>query len=122
MNALQPFAAQGWLEFAKMEEECGQLKGAQAILRRGLGFCRYNESLLTKAIKHEERLGNPDGARALLARLRSQGIDKTWRTVLEGALLEARAGNARVARRVFKYLMRNVPWYGPIYHEAARFE
>ena len=50
-----------------------------------------------------------------------QGIDKTWRTVLEGALLEARAGNARVARRVFKYLMQNVPWYGPIYHEARRY-
>jgi la-related protein 1 len=42
--------------------------------------------------------------------------------VLEGALLEARAGNTDIARKFFKYLMSNVPWYGPIYFEAYRLE
>lgn len=45
---------------------------------------------------------------------------KVWRTVLEGALLEARSGNTDVARKVLKYLMTHVPWYGPIYYEAFR--
>ena len=27
-----------------------------------------------------------------------------------------------VSRRVFKFLMARVPWYGPIYHEAFRLE
>lgn len=46
---------------------------------------------------------------------------KVWKVVLEGALMEARAGNSDVARHVLKYLMAHVPWYGPVYHEAYRF-
>jgi hypothetical protein len=32
---LQPLASQGWLEWAKMEEECGQVKFSLKILREG---------------------------------------------------------------------------------------
>eukprot|EP00797_Seminavis_robusta_P014299 Sro216_g089500.1 n/a (621) ;mRNA; r:68452-70314 len=67
-------------------------------------------------------MGNLGRARELLARLKHVGIEKVWRTVLEGALLEARAGNAVMARRVLKYLMHHVPWYGPLYLEAYRLE
>jgi len=118
----QPFAHQGWLEFSKMEEECGRLFECREILHKGLEYCNFAEQLLTKAIKHEERMNNLQGARALLARLRNQSVDKAWRTILEGALLEARAGNIVVARKVFKYLMRHVQWFGPIYYEATKFE
>ncbi|CAM9782037.1 unnamed protein product, partial [Hapterophycus canaliculatus] len=92
------------------------------ILRRGLTFCEYSETLLIKAVKQEERAGNLDGARELLSRLKHVGIENVWRTVLEGALLEARSGNTDVARKVLKYLMTHVPWYGPIYYEAFRLE
>jgi tetratricopeptide (TPR) repeat protein len=119
---LQPYASQGWLEFSKLEEECGDLQKCSQLLRRGLMFCEYSEVLLIKAIKHEERMGSIAGARELLSRLKHVGIEKVWRTVLEGALLEARAGNADVARKVLKYLMTHVPWYGPIYYEAFRLE
>mmetsp|Transcript_41132 Transcript_41132/g.66247 ORF Transcript_41132/g.66247 Transcript_41132/m.66247 type:complete len:1159 (+) Transcript_41132:364-3840(+) len=122
VNSIQPYAHQGWLEYSKMEEECGRLHQCRMILHQGLEYCNYAEQLLTKAIKHEERMGNLQGARSLLARLRNQSVDKTWRTILEGALLEARAGNIVVARKVFKYLMQHVPWYGPIYFEATKFE
>lgn len=83
-------------------------------------------------------MGNLAAARSLLSRLRTQSIDKAWRTIMEGGLLEARAGNITVARKIseflflfffflmsfhiFKYLIKNVPWYGPIYQEAYRFE
>jgi len=121
VNSKQPYAYQGWLEYAKMEEECGHLFECQHILHKGLEFCT-DEQLLTKAIKHEERLGHLDVARHLLSPTRTQSIEKTWRTVLEGALMEARAGNTAVARKVFKFLMAKVPWYGPIYFEATKFE
>lgn len=119
---LQPYASQGWLEYSKLEEECGHLNRCARILKSGLEYCEYSESLLTRAIKHSEKMGNLDMARQLLARLKHVGIEKVWRSVLEGALLEARAGNTLMARRVLKYLMHHVPWYGPLYLEAYRVE
>lgn len=119
---LQPYASQGWLEYSKLEEECGNLNRGARILHAGLEYCEYSENLLTRAIKHEEKMGNLTRARELLARLKHVGIEKVWRTVLEGALLEARAGNEQMARRVLKYLMHHVPWYGPLYLEAYRLE
>ena len=119
---LQPYASQGWLEYSKLEEECGHLNRCAKILKNGLEYCEYSESLLTRAIKHAEKMGNLDMARQLLARLKHVGIEKVWRSVLEGALLEARAGNTLMARRVLKYLMHHVPWYGPLYLEAYRLE
>ena len=119
---LQPYASQGWLEYSKLEEEGGRLNRCSKILQNGLEFCALNENLLTRAIKHEEKMGNLHRARQLLARLKHVGIEKVWRTVLEGALLEARAGNHNMARRVLKYLMHHVPWYGPLYLESYRLE
>jgi len=122
VNALQPGAAQGWLEYAKMEEECGNLKACKMILNRGLANCPVNESLMVKCLKHYERMDHLQEARALLGGLKDVPVDRTWRTIMEGGLLEARQGNVLVARQVFKYLIKSVPWYGPIYQEACRFE
>jgi tetratricopeptide (TPR) repeat protein len=119
---LQPYASQGWLEYSKLEEECGHMNRVMNILHQGLHYCELSENLLTRAVKHHEKMGNLDSARGLLAKLKHVGIEKVWRTVLEGALLEARAGNVSTARRVLKYLMHHVPWYGPLYLEAYRLE
>lgn len=121
-NRLEPFAPQAWIERAKMEEECGDLVTSQEIMKEGLQFCTHNEALLVKSIKHQERMGNLTGSRAVLASLQHVNVDKVWRTVLEGALMEARAGNPKTARRIFKYLMLHVSWYGPVFFEACRFE
>lgn len=119
---LQPYASQGWIDFSKLEEECGNMGSCSKVLRTGLEYCQYNEALLTRAIKHEEKLGNLSRVRELLSRLKHVGIEKVWRAVLEGALMEARAGNEVMARRVLKYLMHHVPWYGPLYLEAFKLE
>jgi len=119
---LQPFAFQGWLDYSKLEEECGRLHRVMAILRTGLQHCRYHETLMTRAVKVQEKMGNLSMVRSLLSRLRHVGIHKVWKTVLEGALIESRAGNVETARRVLKYLMFHVPWYGPLYLEAYRLE
>mmetsp|Transcript_10471 Transcript_10471/g.15963 ORF Transcript_10471/g.15963 Transcript_10471/m.15963 type:complete len:1224 (+) Transcript_10471:145-3816(+) len=117
-----PTINQGWLEWSKMEEECGHLEESLKILRRGARINKYNDVLLTKAIKQHERLNNIGGAREMLGRLQDGSIDDIWRTVLEGALLESRAGNIAVARKLLAALMNKISWYGPIYHEAFRLE
>lgn len=71
---------------------------------------------------HYEHVGKPELARAILARLRDVPLDRVWRTVLEGGLLEARLGELATARRVFNFLMERVPWYAPVYLECARVE
>ena len=118
----QPYAIQGWLEFSKLEEECGNMNLCGKILRAGIEYCEYNDGLFSRAIKHEEKMGNLARARELLSRLKHLGIENVWRTVLEGALVEARAGNHVMARRVLKYLMHHVSWYGPLYLEAYKLE
>jgi la-related protein 1 len=119
---LQPYASQGWIEYSKLEEECGHMNRVTNILHAGLEYCEYNENLLIRAVKHHERMGNLDHARALLARLKYVGVDKVWRTILEGASFEARAGNISMARKVLKYIMHHVPWYGPLYVEFYRLQ
>jgi hypothetical protein len=118
----QPRASQGWLEWSKMEEENGKLQKALKILVFGLKVCTSSEALLAKVIKLQERLHSYDAVRGMLSALRHESIDKMWKSVLEGSLFEARTGNIAVSRRLFKYLMTHVPWYGPIYHEAFRLE
>jgi len=122
VHQLEPRAAQGWLDHAKLEEEGGDLDRCGRLLTTGLTYCRFNEALLIKTLKHYENTGELTRARALLARLRSVPVERAWRPILEGALLEARAGNDQIARKVFKYLIKHVPWYGPVFQEAFRFE
>ena len=107
----QPLAAQCWLEWAKLEEEDGYLGESLKVLRRGLQKCRYNEGLLTKAIRHLERLHRLNDARGMLSALKHESMEKVWKSILEGAMLEARAGRLKVARELFKLLIQNVPWY-----------
>ena len=94
-----------------MEEECGNVKYSLRILRRGLARCQFNEGLLTKAIKQQEKLHNMDGARGMLSMLKHEAIERVWKGVLEGALFEARAGRTLVARKFLQYLIQHVPWY-----------
>ena len=110
--SLRPDEPQVWLDFSKMEEDVGESERCNAILQEGLRNCEGNEVLLTRAVKQAERQGRIQQARELLSRLQSVDMppEKAWRTVLEGAQMEARAGNQKIARKVFKYLMKHVPW------------
>lgn len=119
---LQPYAYQGWLEFAKMEEECGNQLLSWKILQVGLKFISLNENLFVKAVKVLERLKKWDEIRALMADLADVPLDKSWRILMEGALFEGRIGNKTGARRAFKYLTEVCSTYGPIYLEASKYE
>lgn len=121
-SVASPTAPQVWLEWAKLEEECGELLLCQSILKRGLHECPLVEALLIKGVKHEERLLSLSGARAMLSRLLVSEPDKAWRMLSEGAMLEARAGRTGVARQVFRFLMQAVPSHGPIFYDAVQLE
>jgi tetratricopeptide (TPR) repeat protein len=43
VHKLEPRAAQGWLDHAKLEEEGGDLARCGRLLTMGLTYCRYNE-------------------------------------------------------------------------------
>ena len=88
-----------------MEEECGNQEKSRRILIEGLKFSNLNENLFIKAIKVEEKLGNIEAVRKLLADLSSVSIEKTWKMLLEGALFEGRIGNKEGARAQFRELM-----------------
>lgn len=120
--ALQPRASQGWLEHSKLEEESGNLRKCSIILQEGLKQCKTNENLLIRAVKFYERMGDLDQSRQLLSRLKYLSVDKSWKTMLEGGLLEARAGRYSMAREVLKFLTHNVPWYGPLYLAHTKLE
>ena len=51
---MQPYAAHGWLELSKLEEDCGRQVDAVLVVRQGLDFCTLSDALLTRAIKHAE--------------------------------------------------------------------
>jgi hypothetical protein len=46
----------------------------------------------------------------MLGVLKRESIERVWRAVMEGALLEARAGKIEIARGFLKLLMQNVAW------------
>ena len=121
-SRVEPLAAQAWLERAKLEEECGKADAAHQVLSEGITLCWPNEILMRQYLRAQETRGDLGPARAALARLQRLPVEGAWRGMLEGALLEARAGNVKAARRIFKYLFTHVAWYGPIYLEACRFE
>ena len=122
VSIIQPYAYQGWLEFSKMEEECGNQNVSRNILLQGLKFNPLNENLFIKAIKVEEKIGNFTEIRNMIKKIMDAPIEKTWRILLEGALFEGRTGNREAARSQFKHLLRKCKTHGPIYLEASKFE
>ena len=49
---IQPYAYQGWLEHAKMEEELGNIERCRVLLKRGLKFIPLNDNLFLKSLKN----------------------------------------------------------------------
>ncbi|KNC54200.1 uncharacterized protein AMSG_09989 [Thecamonas trahens ATCC 50062] len=118
VHTAAPGDPQGWLAAAKMEQSLGEHDTALDLLNAGLSASPLDEALFVAALRHHEKHGSLDDARALLAMLRKQPIADCWKMVLEGALLEVRAGNLDAVRPLLAHLMDAVPWYGPVYNEA----
>jgi tetratricopeptide (TPR) repeat protein len=122
LNVQKKHFVQGWLDHAKLMEEQGFLSESVELLLKGLSHCGINEQLVSKLLKLYELQGNYVDARGVLSRLRDLPLEKSWKMLLEGALLESRIGNLPTARKVFRYLLDNLHPHGPIYYEAYKAE
>ena len=78
--------------------------------------------MFIKAIKVDEKLGDYENIRKLIASVDNIPLEKSWRIVLEGALFEGRIGNQAEARKIFDRLLRECKSYGPVYFEASKYE
>ena len=119
---LQPYNSDTWLEFAKMEEDYGNLIKAKEILKRAIDYNQFNENLIIKFLRIEEKLGKIQDSRKILSGLKYQSFEKNWKLYLEGALLESKYGNPKSAERIFKALVKNIEPQGGVYLEYAKFE
>lgn len=119
---IQPYAYQGWLEHAKMEEELGNIDRCRTLLKRGLKFNPLNENLFLKSLKVEEKEENFVEVKKLIASLKNHRIEDTCKMILEGALFEGRCGNIKSAQKVLKYLCKKCYMHGPMFTAAAQFE
>jgi la-related protein 1 len=89
-----------------VEEERGHFARCHKILTADLHYCPYHEVPMLEALKHLERMGKLDKARALLGKLAPVPISQCWRTILDGAVLESRASRTATARRIFMFLLQ----------------
>lgn len=105
-----------------MEEENGHPEKAMKILTLAIIICKLNESLVPRLIRLREREHHYDRIRGVLSALKYESLEKSWKSILEGSLFEARIGNFKTTRDNLKFLMCHVPWYGPLYQEAYRLE
>ena len=98
------------------------MDSAARLLKQGLRYCPLSDQIAIKFIKTHERRGELHLARQFLSTMKDHSIEKTWKIVLEGALMEARLGNMQVARGMLEMLMQNVGNFGTIFLEGVRFE
>lgn len=119
---IQPYAYQGWLEYAKMEEELGKIDRCRTLLKRGLKFIPLNENLFLKALKIEEKEDNYNEVKALISSLKNNRIEDTYKLLIEGALFEGRCGNIKSCQKALKFLCKRFYLYGPVFTSAAAFE
>ena len=111
---LQPYAYQGWLEWAKLCEESGDNLQCKELLKRGLGYCIDNDNLIIKYIKVFEKDGEFEEVRKLIK-------GDQWKVLIEGALFEGRIGQNTKARAIFSQVCSKFG-NGPVYLEASRYE
>lgn len=119
---LHPFAHQAWLEYSKLEEECGKMMEARKKLIVGIQFSPFCEQLFIKFLKIEEKTGDVSTSRQILGSLCNTSIEKNWKILLEGAMMEAREGKVELARHILQNLIYCCGTCGNIYMEAVKFE
>ncbi|KAL4511782.1 hypothetical protein ABPG72_012627 [Tetrahymena utriculariae] len=117
---LQPFCPDIWLEYAKMEEDYGNLQKAKEILENAYPFCKMSDSLILKLLRIIEKIGKIDDIRAILSNLNQLKIDKCWKIYMEGAFIEIRFGNIKNAESILKMLHRYLDLNGQVCYEYAR--
>ena len=87
-----PSYLQIWLEFTRLEMECGEYQNASHVLESALTQHQHNELLLQKKIRVEERLNHIKPIQAIIEELRELDTQKSMKIIMEGIAVVARMG------------------------------
>lgn len=111
----------GWLEYAKMEEECGRLHSCDYLLKEAQGFSSFSDTLLIKCMKYFERVADFDSIKQILEKLESIDYKKKWKVIIEGIGIYSHLGNDHNQIEI-ETLTKRLPWCSPLFFEAAKLE
>lgn len=120
---LFPTNLQVWMEFARLEMECGEYASARDVLDAATTQVPNNESLLQKSLKVEERLGDVDALLGTLRELRSLDTQKSVKTMMDGVKSLVRMGYEKIAFDYYVAVTNNPRYFtGNFFLEFLQFQ
>ena len=119
----QPLFIPVWIEFYRMEIECGEYLSAHLILKSALAYHPKNELLLQKLIKVDEKLMDVASLMYTVEELVQMDTQKSLRTAMEGVASLARLGYRQFAASVYERVISNPRFsLGNFFLEFMNFE
>ena len=119
----QPLFIPGWIEFYRMEIECGEYLSAHLILKSALAYHPKNELLLQKLIRVDEKLMDVASLMYTVEELVQMDTQKSLRTAMEGVASLARLGYQQFAASVYERVISNPRFsLGNFFLEFMNFE
>ena len=119
----QPLFIPVWIEFYRMEIECGEYLSAHLILKSALAYHPKNELLLQKLIKVDEKLMDVASLMYTVEELVQMDTQKSLRTTMEGVASLARLGYRQFAASVYERVISNPRFsLGNFFLEFMNFE
>lgn len=119
----QPLFIPVWIEFYRMEIECGEYLSAHLILKSALAYHPKNELLLQKLIRVDEKLMDVASLMYTVEELVQMDTQKSLRTAMEGVASLARLGYQQFAASVYERVISNPRFsLGNFFLEFMNFE
>lgn len=119
----QPLFIPVWIEFYRMEIECGEYLSAHLILKSALAYHPKNELLLQKLIRVDEKLMDVASLMYTVEELVQMDTQKSLRTAMEGVASLARLGYRQFAASVYERVISNPRFsLGNFFLEFMNFE
>lgn len=120
---LFPTNLQVWMEFARLEMECGEYTSARNVLAAATTQIPDNEGLLQKSLKVEERLGDVDALLNTLRELRNLDTQKSVKTMMDGVKSLVRTGYEKIAFDYYMAVTNNPRYFtGNFFLEFLEFQ
>lgn len=118
-----PHCLQIWLEFTRLEMECGEYNNAAMVLDAALLQHNHNELLLQKKIRVEERLNHIKPIINIIKELKTVDTQKSLKIIMEAIAVIARMGYERRAMIFYRKIVQVSRFFtGNFFMELMLFE
>ena len=109
---------QVWLEFTRLEMECGEYRNARIVLETASSQHPHNELLLQKRLRVEERLRSVSNVIAIINELRCMETQKSMKILIEGISILGKLGYEKMAVEYGKSISMDSKYFsGNLYLE-----